>query len=544
MGPIWENIETDFTLIIDGLIYTAQCGTNVEDNIQHNGQNTLFKTNVTNGSFWEGTTTSNRSEMGSFNGPAFSNSDDIWISYSMKIDADSGPLMDAYVGQLHDLPGMGDAPADPPFAVQLVNRMLSLEIRASTVTPLPSNPQPVVPAQFNITYGVWYDFVFQIRLDPSGGGLVKWWVNGELKLDWQGAIGFASTTECYWKFGIYDIPQTYYRSVWWANIESGTTSLLARVDDPLPLPEGAVAVTLLPYDEVNPSQIFSPRKTITNFPVALVNNLIERLNVSLQRLEDDITNNYALMLSNYAFAADAFFQRIPAQDEMHENAYRAMIDGLVIDGVWAKLDALWIFKAAGLSEAITNLVSANYGITLAENVPGDGFPTFVADGYFQGDGTQSYLNTGFNPVQEVGAKYTLNSASFGTWNLLTAQDNGASMGTANGVGQSQLWPRYTDDLAYYAVNQDTTDTIASTDGSGFFIASRTGASAVSLDRNGVKLDSSTTASSSLRDEYLSILFGGDYYNGRVSAAFIGGGLTDAEMIALYDRVAAYMAAIT
>lgn len=33
------------------------------------------------------------------------------------------------------------------------------------------------------------------------------------------------------------------------------------------------------YDEVNPGQIFSPDKTITNFTVAIINNLIEKLNL-------------------------------------------------------------------------------------------------------------------------------------------------------------------------------------------------------------------------------------------------------------------------
>jgi hypothetical protein len=546
MNPIWENLETDFSVIFDELIWTAQCGTNVDDNIQKNASNTMFRTNVVEGSYWEGITTSNRSEMSSHNGPAFASTDELWIAYAMKVDPDSGPITgDAYLGQLHDIPGGGDAPADPPMAFQLNNRTFALKLRSNTTVPLPVNPKAVTPWQIPITYGVWYQFVINMQMDPFGNGFFKLWINSELVLNWTGAFGYASISECYWKFGIYDAPpQDYYRGVWWANVEAGTTSLLARVDDPLPLPDGAEAITLLPYDEVNPSQVFGPGKTIYNFPVALMNNFIERLNERLQRIEDDITDNYEIMINNYAFAADAFLLRIPEQDAVHEAAYRELINGLVVDGVWGELDALWIFKAAQIEAAVANLKSPNFLITLASNYGGGGaVPTFVEDGYFEGDGVEAYLNTGFNPVEQASAKFQLNSASIGFWIESAGQFNCGAGYTHTGTGESYLIPRYTDDKAYLTINQNTEISVASTDGLGFWLGSRTASNVLSLDHDGAKVLSGVTASSQVLDEFFTIFYGAGYYSGKVSAAVLGGGLSDAQMVALYDRIAAYMAAI-
>ena len=40
-----------------------------------------------------------------------------------------------------------------------------------------------------------------------------------------------------------------------------------------------------------------------------------------------------------------------------------LIDGLVSDGVWAKLDALYVLAQQNQSDALLNLVGTSYGLT-------------------------------------------------------------------------------------------------------------------------------------------------------------------------------------
>ena len=40
-----------------------------------------------------------------------------------------------------------------------------------------------------------------------------------------------------------------------------------------------------------------------------------------------------------------------------------LIDGLVADGVWAKLDALYILAQQNQTDALLNLVGTSYGLT-------------------------------------------------------------------------------------------------------------------------------------------------------------------------------------
>ncbi len=96
--------------------------------------------------------------------------------------------------------------------------------------------------------------------------------------------------------------------------------------------------------------------------------------------------------------------------------YDTMICGMVTDGTWAALDALYIFAAPTQTIANMNLVSSSYTIT-----PHGGI-TFTANSNYQSDGSTGYLDTGFNP-NTAGGHFSQNAASLGSYVLAANANN-------------------------------------------------------------------------------------------------------------------------
>jgi hypothetical protein len=69
----------------------------------------------------------------------------------------------------------------------------------------------------------------------------------------------------------------------------------------------------------------------------------------------------------------AFLARTSGLNAAHRNAYTALIDGLVTDGVWTSLDALYITATDTTTNANLNLVSSSFPLTQTGTI------TFTAD---------------------------------------------------------------------------------------------------------------------------------------------------------------------
>src|SRR6185295_16016176 len=76
--------------------------------------------------------------------------------------------------------------------------------------------------------------------------------------------------------------------------------------------------------------------------------------------------------------------RATGLDAAHIAADTALIDGLVADGVWSKLDALYFFATQNSATAQLNLISSSYPATA------NGLPTFTVDRGFTGGSTGVY----------------------------------------------------------------------------------------------------------------------------------------------------------
>lgn len=78
-------------------------------------------------------------------------------------------------------------------------------------------------------------------------------------------------------------------------------------------------------------------------------------------------------------------------DLTHRNAYDDLIAGLIIDGNWSMLDALWILGTQNTTAAMINLVSDSYKLTMHGTLP------FTADDGFTSTGfAGNYFDTGVN----------------------------------------------------------------------------------------------------------------------------------------------------
>lgn len=225
----------------------------------------------------------------------------------------------------------------------------------------------------------------------------------------------------------------------------------------------------------------------------------------------------------------------------------AAIVSLKAAGVWTKMDALWFFAAADSQAALLNWVSASYTPSLVNA------PTFTADRGYAGNGTSSYLNTTYKPLSN-GVNYQKNSASFGVW--LNAGTDTTSSGIAIGcssagfTSQCGIIPRSATDTALgYANSSAGSAFLSAGTRLGFTATSRTGANVNYVYRNGVAGSTEIAASQNAPDVevYLCVRNNngtpGQYLNNRHAFAFLGGGLTDAEMLALYNAANTYLTAV-
>ena len=221
-----------------------------------------------------------------------------------------------------------------------------------------------------------------------------------------------------------------------------------------------------------------------------------------------------------------------------------LIDGLVADGVWPKLDAFYVLAQQNQSDAQLNLISASYPITgalLAKPGP----RAFAFTPYVGFSGFGAPLLTGFNPTTAVGSHYTLNSASLGYWAYSNVVDSSPQVGITDNL--AEVYGHFSDGNAIISVNNSGYFRLVSSITAGIIAGDRPDAANSYIYQNGVGSVSSGAASASL--------FNGDFKIGAVpggppptnqtlSAAFIGASLGAVGQLALYNRLKTYMDAVT
>lgn len=219
----------------------------------------------------------------------------------------------------------------------------------------------------------------------------------------------------------------------------------------------------------------------------------------------------------------------------HASDLTTLICGLVTDGVWSKLDALYVLAQQTQADARLNLVSSSYSLSAGA--------TFTAYRGLSAFGSAG-LNTGFNASLAPSPKFTLNSASMSAW-AYDAPDGNAQIGTSSLTGASYIFANLAG-VFYFGVNiPSTPGFVSSPANAGFYSGDRSSVAMTNFYYNGSNIQVDTTPSAV--PDGVPIYIGGrssDYGTTKtISAAHIGGSLGGAGNLALYNRLRMYMTSV-
>jgi hypothetical protein len=267
----------------------------------------------------------------------------------------------------------------------------------------------------------------------------------------------------------------------------------------------------------------------------------------------------ALLLNSHRFGGTVSYDAdavayFTAMSVAPDTARKAVINTLVLSlktgatsgsNIWAKLDALWLLAAhdeqAGKLNAVT---PASFTITT-----GGGAPSFTTDRGFTTDGVDDYLNTNLN-VSTQATKFLQNSAAHGVWVRSTGQHANSGWGEFDGTDGAMINPRNPSNGMFFRTNQGASVSQASgttASSAGFWAGNRSASNATQAYKNGAALTITNATTASTTKNSLTMKIGtanaSTYAALEASAAFVGGSLTAAEHLDLYNALAAYMTAI-
>ncbi|MCG6111338.1 MAG: hypothetical protein MEQ74_04005 [Paracoccus sp.] len=210
---------------------------------------------------------------------------------------------------------------------------------------------------------------------------------------------------------------------------------------------------------------------------------------------------------------------------------------------WSKLDALWVFAAHGPEAGRLNWLSTRFNCQPVNN------PTFTVDRGYAGNGTNSYINTQFNPSVEapLGAKFQLLDASFGIRCNSESTSASSIAGAWDGTTGITLNPRNNTSVAG-RLNQrgQTSRTLPVATAIGLTAFTRNADAGPFVYKNGALLSGLGAAADTVlvnREVLLGGIMPTSLRANEFSFAFIGGALTVAEMESLYSWWETYKTAV-
>lgn len=249
--------------------------------------------------------------------------------------------------------------------------------------------------------------------------------------------------------------------------------------------------------------------------------------------------------------AAAFLARTSGLDATHTTAYTDLINGLVSDGVWTKLDVLHVYATQDSTTALLNLVSSSY------NGTSHGSPTFTADRGFTGVqfSTTVWIDIGFNGNTAVSPKYLLNDAHISAWHVTSTNTDfgygsvGAGDGTLPFNGTSQAWVLGGTQYSF-CNNQNWGQALqggSAASGAGHWISNRIASPNAQNYHNGASVLGSGTSNGIPNFDMYSL---GTNQSGTARGAgvqlamvSVGGNLTSTETSNFYSRLRTYMTAV-
>jgi hypothetical protein len=258
---------------------------------------------------------------------------------------------------------------------------------------------------------------------------------------------------------------------------------------------------------------------------------------------------------NYDVSTQAWVQQVlrngGSVSPTRQGIVDTLIKGLKSDGVWSKLDRLWLLAAENSQAALTDLV----GLTLATAT---GSPTFTTDRGYTGTDTASpagvRIDTGYDPSTQ-GVAFTQNSAHASAWCVgnVASSNGGALLGQgASNSTNTSLYDTLTDGNIYSRINDAASSGSQGAPGTraGHWISNRSGASASQVYQNGSSFSSPNATSGTIRSGTFGILAFNDTNVGwqsgtpnQVAMASMGGSLSSTDASNFYSRLRTYMTAV-
>jgi hypothetical protein len=222
----------------------------------------------------------------------------------------------------------------------------------------------------------------------------------------------------------------------------------------------------------------------------------------------------------------------------------SLITGLKTDGLWTKLDRLWVLAAENSQSALIDL-KATATATL-----GSPNPTFAVDRGFTGTGSSSsVIDTGFNGASGT-PLLSLNDTHFSLWNLTNPLPTSATVGYCGADpglgGGGAYWIYFTGDSSFYFRTNDngaaTALASAFTTHAGHFISSRVNSTQRKLYQNGTLKFTTTATSNALPNITHKIISSGLVH--QAAAYSVGTNLDGgSDAVNFYTRLQTYMLAI-
>ena len=246
------------------------------------------------------------------------------------------------------------------------------------------------------------------------------------------------------------------------------------------------------------------------------------------------TDNFETWRTKYNYAVDssfnpdayALFARMDSALTYDEKLLVSdYIDSLQLSGVWDNSDCLYEACMPTEQQATLNWIGNNYSLTNVNST------TFTAYEGFTGNGTNMYLNTGFNPTLASG-NYTTTSAIFGI-SLDSVALSSEYHGVTDGSVNTFILPSFGGN-AIIRVNSNSNATASNTNLNEIFVANRQNSSQQELYVGKSRtLDAQSFNGIPNREFYILCRNNGGtaagFSSNTVNGAIIGGGLTQAQV---------------
>jgi hypothetical protein len=196
--------------------------------------------------------------------------------------------------------------------------------------------------------------------------------------------------------------------------------------------------------------------------------------------------------------------------------------------VWPKTDVRWILAAADAQAARLNWKSASFTLTPVNA------PAFTADRGYTGDGTSSYLTSGFDPTTSpAGLLMQTDSAHLGIWVRTAGATSGFDAGSQNNRGKVRGRPAASGASASLSTTSAVTWATAGTVPMSVFVVRRSSAEQL-LFVNGALVATGANVSAGLISALDILRAAASYGDRQVCIVQAGAALSDAEVLAAHN----------